>query len=353
LHHGGVAGGADGKAVLAHGVGQPGGVACAAEASTRQQVTDGVGQGTVWCGGDDLVFDELSQTAQDHRSAADLETHAVWVTRRNQSVAFSGVPIGKVMQSTFNDTGPGPDQGWASITNFLFEATSEINTFTNGMLRSVSGSATSMRGDFVCMAGQVSKFRCGTVEQTGMPVNLPFKVGNTTVRRDVTNLTRTTYCSGFGDSGAPVVSEGFAAAGIHVASDSLDGVTGCALFPNGASYYQPVEPILTAYGLELLRPSAPRPTALHITSAECGREATGPGWVCFARWAGGVDPATASWSVYHPRPTPYVITDSSARMTEAHFACFFDEAESDYYTQLTIRDAVGTQVSWSAYVCSW
>jgi streptogrisin C len=272
----------------------------------------------------------------------------------NQAVEVSGFPIGKVQASTFFNTGPSPDQGWASIDSFLFEASPEINTFTNGMTRSVSGSVTSMVGDFVCMAGRISKFRCGTVEVTGMPINLPFKVGNTIVRRDVTNVTRTNYCAGFGDSGAPVVAVGFAAAGIHIAADSPDGVnTGCNLLPNGKGYYQPIEPILNAFGLELLPPMPPRPTALHITGAECEREAVGPGWVCFARWAGGVDLATASWSAPVPRPAPYVITDSDARMTEAHLACFFDEAEFNYSVLLTVRDAVGTQVSRWLSVCGW
>jgi hypothetical protein len=79
LHHGGVAGNADGKTVLAHGVGQPGGIARAAGPSTGQQVAVRVGQHMLWRGGD-LLFDELSQRRrQDHRPAADRQVGVVRV----------------------------------------------------------------------------------------------------------------------------------------------------------------------------------------------------------------------------------------------------------------------------------
>ncbi|MFC4049991.1 hypothetical protein ACFOY4_09880 [Actinomadura syzygii] len=100
-------------------------------------------------------------------------------------------------------------------------------------------------------------------------------------------------------------------------------------------------------------PGSRPPAALRIESGECSRDQNGPGFTCHARWAGGVDPATASWQVTTRRPAPYVITDAGARVTEAHFSCNYNQAESDYRTTLTVRDAVGAQASWSAYVCAW
>jgi streptogrisin C len=274
----------------------------------------------------------------------------------DQTVSMFFVPMGKVAQSTFNDISTGPDQAWARIDNtFLFQATSEINTFKNGMLATVTGPVTLLLGDYACMAGAISKFQCGNVEATNVPMLLTFKVGSDTfITRTVTGLTRTNFCSVGGDSGAPVVGVGNQAAGIMVAGTTIGGIGSCGLLPNGPSYYQPVEPMLNDFQLQLIPPRpAPRPVALNIDSGQCDREATGPGWVCYVRWAGGVDPATARWSVNVPRPAPYVVTDSSSRMTEAHFACFFNEAEPDYFTQVTIRDAAGAQVSWGAFVCQW
>ncbi|HEX6683012.1 MAG TPA: S1 family peptidase [Candidatus Limnocylindrales bacterium] len=269
-------------------------------------------------------------------------------------VRFSTQDIGRVVTSTFDNTGPGPDRGWAEITNENFRATGEMNTFVNGMLRQVSGPVVLVTNDFVCQAGRVSKFRCGSVQDTDVPMLISFNINGRIVQRLITGLTITSICGANGDSGAPVVGDGFRAAGVQVAAtgDILFGAS-CERNPNGPTAYQPIQPILDDFFLELIPPTGTRPIALHIDSSICGAEPIGRGWVCYVRWAGGVDLATATWTVPVPRPLPYVITDPVARVTEAHFACFFDEAEPDYLAQLNIRDAVGARVSFFHFVCPW
>jgi hypothetical protein len=217
-----------------------------------------------------------------------------------------------------------------------------VNAYQAGLV----GETSPMIGQIVCTSGSnVRVFVCRTVDGLNETTN-EFDV-NRNPTNIVTGQIRLSGCATGGDSGGPALA-GNRAVGLLVSSTC--GVVGAT---SQATFAQPLQPLLAQNGLRLLTVGNPTFEPLRIESAGCGREQTGPGFVCFARWAGGVDPATASWAVPHLRPTPYVITNAEARVTEAHFACFFDEAESDYFTQATIRDAAGARVSWTSNVCAW
>jgi hypothetical protein len=202
------------------------------------------------------------------------------------------------------------------------------------------------RFDMACRNGPITKTKCGLVQAVG--VSSPVQNDAGVIIGSVNGLTRTGACAKFGDSGGPFYTEQGVALGILSAAERDPS---CSETDDGTSirnsFYQPLS------GIPGNVLTLGQPAALRIDSVDCGPEQYGRGFVCVARWSGGVDPATASWQVPHLRQAPYVLTNSAARVTEAHFACDFTQAEPDYFTTVTVRDAVGTRVSWSSSVCAW
>ncbi|MEK8173147.1 S1 family peptidase [Streptomyces sp. M19] len=90
-------------------------------------------------------------------------------------------------------------------------------------------------GSAVCRSGSTSGWHCGTVEQVDAAVTYP--------EGAVNGVTRTSVCAEPGDSG-----------GSFLSGDQAQGVTSggsgdCAT--GGTTYFQPVNPILSTYGLTL------------------------------------------------------------------------------------------------------
>ncbi|URN13576.1 S1 family peptidase [Streptomyces radiopugnans] len=91
-------------------------------------------------------------------------------------------------------------------------------------------------GSSVCRSGSTTGWHCGTIEQHDVTVQYG--------QGDVHGLTRTTVCAEPGDSGGP-----------YITGDQAQGVTSggsgnCTT--GGTTFYQPVEPVLEAYGLTLV-----------------------------------------------------------------------------------------------------
>ncbi len=140
-----------------------------------------------------------------------------------------GTAIGTFAASNF----PGTDYGWV-VTNERFAATPTVSRH-NGTVVAVHGDAPASIGAPVCMSGQASGWHCGTITAV-----------NQTVEYDqglVSGLTATSVCSDGGDSGGAFVS-------VDQAQGIVSGGIGdCA--SDGTTYFQPLGPILTAYGLSL------------------------------------------------------------------------------------------------------
>ncbi|WP_055549040.1 S1 family peptidase [Streptomyces sp. NBRC 110028] len=99
----------------------------------------------------------------------------------------------------------------------------------------VTGSQEAPVGSSVCRSGSTTGWHCGTIQQHNTSVVYP----EGTIR----GVTRTNVCAEPGDSGGSFVS-GTEAQGV------LSGGSGnCTV--GGTTYYQPVNPILSAYGLTL------------------------------------------------------------------------------------------------------
>lgn len=102
----------------------------------------------------------------------------------------------------------------------------------------VRGQVAAPVGAAVCRSGRTTQWRCGTVLGKGKTVY--YSSGET-----VLNLTATTACSEGGDSGGAFVTTPGQAQGV------LSGGSGNCSSTGARSYFQPLYPILQAYGLVL------------------------------------------------------------------------------------------------------
>jgi hypothetical protein len=111
-----------------------------------------------------------------------------------------------------------------------------INSYGGGSLP-VTGSTVSPVGSSVCRSGSTTGVHCGTIRQTGVTVNYP--------EGSVAGLTGTTVCAEPGDSGGSFYT-GSQAQGV-----TSGGSGNCRT--GGTTYFQPVNRILSNWGLTLVR----------------------------------------------------------------------------------------------------
>jgi streptogrisin C len=146
-----------------------------------------------------------------------------------------GTPIGPVARTSF----PGHDFGLVEVTSTAWAQTHDVDA-DSGYL-SVAGDAPAGVGDKVCLSGSTSGYHCGQVEAVGETVNY----GDGDV---VNGLTRTNMCAEAGDSGGSIMNG-------TQAQGTLSGGTGGCLI-GGQTYFQPIQQVLSTYGLTLLTGSA-------------------------------------------------------------------------------------------------
>ncbi|MEU0564449.1 S1 family peptidase [Nonomuraea sp. NPDC005983] len=150
------------------------------------------------------------------------------------------VPQGTFRGSSF----PGNDYSWVEVgTNWT--PLGEVDAYSAGMLP-VRGSTAALVGSSVCRSGSTTHYHCGTVQQVDTSV--------TYSQGTVYEATRTDVCAEPGDSG-----------GSFISGDQAQGVTSggagnCT--KGGITYFQPVNEILTTYGLTLA--TAPAPPASNL-----------------------------------------------------------------------------------------
>lgn len=111
-----------------------------------------------------------------------------------------------------------------------------INGYGSGSLP-VSGSTVAPVGSSICRSGSTTGVYCGTVRNFGVTVN--YSQGS------VTGLTGTTVCAEPGDSGGSFYT------GAQAQGVTSGGSGNCA--SGGVTYFQPVNEILSTYGLTLVR----------------------------------------------------------------------------------------------------
>ncbi|MFE9680304.1 alpha-lytic protease prodomain-containing protein [Streptomyces sp. NPDC006285] len=140
----------------------------------------------------------------------------------------------KVAQGTFEaSVFPAKDMSWVSVTS-EWTATPTVKGEGETNVQ-VTGSVEALVGAAICRSGSTTGWHCGTIEQHNTSVNYAEGV--------VDGVTRTTVCAEPGDSGGPYLS-GTQAQGV-TSGGSGDCKNG------GVTFYQPVNPLLTEFGLTL------------------------------------------------------------------------------------------------------
>ncbi|SDD63487.1 S1 family peptidase [Actinokineospora iranica] len=129
---------------------------------------------------------------------------------------------------------PGNDYSWIE-TNSSWTPTPTVNGYGNGDV-TVTGSRAAAVGASICRSGSTTGWRCGTIQATNATVN--YSQGS------VSGLTRTNACAEPGDSGGSWVS------GTQAQGVTSGGSGNCT--KGGTTYFQPVNEILSAYGLSLV-----------------------------------------------------------------------------------------------------
>jgi streptogrisin C len=138
-------------------------------------------------------------------------------------------------QGTFRGSSfPGNDYGWVQ-TNGSWVAQPWVNNYSGGNV-TVAGSQDAAIGSSVCRSGRTTGWRCGVIQARDQTVNYP--------QGAVYGLTRSNACAEGGDSGGSWIS-GNQAQGV-----TSGGSGNCST--GGTMYYQPVNEILSVYGLTLV-----------------------------------------------------------------------------------------------------
>ncbi|WP_326698238.1 alpha-lytic protease prodomain-containing protein [Streptomyces sp. NBC_01754] len=153
-------------------------------------------------------------------------------------VSTSGVnqqAQGSFQGSTF----PGRDYSWVAV-NANWTPRALVNGYGNGDV-TVAGSTEAVVGSSVCRSGSTTGWHCGTIQQHNTSVT--YQEGT------VSGVTRTNVCAEPGDSGGSFIS-GSQAQGV-----TSGGSGNCS--QGGTTYYQPINPALSAYGLTLVTSGTP------------------------------------------------------------------------------------------------
>jgi streptogrisin C len=153
-----------------------------------------------------------------------------------------GPSIGTFQASNFPNPGQtGNDYSWVAISGAHTQSAT-VYGWGKGDV-TVKGSTAVGVGGAICRSGRTSGWRCGAIKAKGVTVN--YQSGETIV-----NLTQTTACSEGGDSGGSFITGTGQGQGVlSGGSGNCKGRAGKT--GGGNSYYQPLAPLLSYYGLTL------------------------------------------------------------------------------------------------------
>jgi streptogrisin C len=140
----------------------------------------------------------------------------------------------QVSQGTFRGSSfPGNDYSWVQV-NSNWTPRPLVDNYSGGTV-TVAGSTEAAVGASICRSGSTTGWHCGSIQAKNQTV--------TYAEGSVSGLTRTNVCAEPGDSGGSWLS-GQQAQGV-----TSGGSGNCS--SGGTTYFQPVNEILSAYGLTL------------------------------------------------------------------------------------------------------
>ncbi|HJS36019.1 MAG TPA: alpha-lytic protease prodomain-containing protein, partial [Pseudoxanthomonas sp.] len=149
--------------------------------------------------------------------------------------------IGHFAFSTF----PVADHAWVQNTQpNLWHILPWVNDYAGGDI-DVRGGFEAPVGAAVCRSGDKTGYHCGTVLAKNWTVDYGPQYGV------VKNMTKSSACSGFGDSGGAVITPSAEAQGVHSGAHFNEGREDNCGDPAPIGYFQPLQPILNAYDLVL------------------------------------------------------------------------------------------------------
>jgi len=152
-------------------------------------------------------------------------------TSGSTAATSAGATIGTFSGSSF----PGNDYSYIrGSSGNTFQG--RVNNYSGGTI-AISGSTAAAVGASVCRSGSTTGVYCNTIRAIGASV--------TYAEGRVTGLTQTNVCAEPGDSGGSFYS------GAQAQGVTSGGSGNCQ--SGGVTYFQPVNEILSAYGLTLVR----------------------------------------------------------------------------------------------------
>lgn len=153
------------------------------------------------------------------------------------SVGLSGVTVGSVRAQFY----PGGDMAWANVRS-SDTLLGQVNRYDGTTLR-VIGRTEAAVGASICRSGSTTGWRCGSVTRKNVSVNY----GQGTVN----GLTQSTACAGRGDSGGSWITGSGQAQGVTSGGQLPAGQnTNCSV-ATPVSYFQPINPLISRFGLTL------------------------------------------------------------------------------------------------------
>ncbi|MDQ3988726.1 MAG: S1 family peptidase [Actinomycetota bacterium] len=146
---------------------------------------------------------------------------------------IDGSAIGPVAGTSY----PGNDFGIIEVTSGSWTPTGTVSDYAGGRVR-VTGSAEAVVGASTCRSGSSTGYRCGAILAKNQTVNY----GNGEI---IDGLTRTNACAETGDSGGSFIT------GTQAQGVTSGGIGDCR--SAGETFFQPVNEVLSTYGLSLVR----------------------------------------------------------------------------------------------------
>jgi streptogrisin C len=150
--------------------------------------------------------------------------------------------VGGTLGATADSSFPSNDYGIIQVTSSSAKSTPLVDRYSSGSDVTVTGPAGSSIGQPICRSGSTTGWRCGTV--TGM--NQTVNYGGGLI---VHGLTRTSACAQPGDSGGPFVSNPGSGSQVTARGTTSGGSGDCSV--GGTTFFQPVNEVLSRYGLTL------------------------------------------------------------------------------------------------------
>lgn len=157
------------------------------------------------------------------------------------SVRVSNQNVGSFAQSNF----PGTDRAWVQVGS-AHTLQPWVSNWSGGNVV-VRGSTEAATGASLCRSGRTTGYRCGTITAKNVTVNY--------AEGAVFGLTQSNACAGGGDSGGSWITGAGQAQGVTSGGNRAAGSNSNCSLPASQrrTYFDRINPILSQYGLSLVR----------------------------------------------------------------------------------------------------